>query len=170
MWFWQMHLSKMGASQSSSFLFPAIGIRKDPCFYQIVFVFKLICGLVLSIRHCKIRLCNVCRQLVLLTLFKPKCCMYFSLYARKIMSDTDTQKKHWSTEYCHWQSQGKKLISCQYLKGTSGRGITPKDTCLRVQRCNNLSCGSKTKQKYSTCFVCQRSSFKFVFPLHLDGR
>lgn len=94
--------------------------------------------------------------------------VYFSLYARKIMSDTDTQRKRWSTEYCHWQTQGKKLTSCQYLRRTSGRGITPKDTYLKVQRCNSLSCW--TKKKCSTCFMCQRSSLNFVFVLYLDCR
>lgn len=43
------------------------------------FIFKLIYGLLLTITHCKIHLCKVCRQLVLLTLFKPKYCILLSV-------------------------------------------------------------------------------------------
>lgn len=80
----------------------------------------------------------------------------FFLYARKTMSNTDTQRKHWSTKYCHWQSRGKKLSFCQCLRRSSGRGITPKDTCLKLQRCNDLSCWTKTKKKCSTCFMWEK--------------
>lgn len=77
----------MGASQPSSPLLPqnqksSYQDRERPIFlsacFRANFLFKLICGL-LTITHCKIHLCKVCRQLVLLTLFKPKFCILLSV-------------------------------------------------------------------------------------------
>lgn len=178
MWFWPKCLNRIRSvstffpSSSPRTKSPATRIGKGPYFYQPVSeqIFYLTSFVDFSLLHMAKFICVKSAGNLFYLRYANQNTVYFYLYARKIMSDTDTQRKHWSTEYCHWQSQGKKLTSCQYLRRTSGRGITPKDTCLKVQRCNSLSCWTKTKKKCSTCFMCQRSSLNFVFVLYLDGR
>lgn len=155
---------------SSSHRTKSSSIRKGPYFYlpiseQILYLNSFVD----FITHCKICLHKVCRQLVLLTLFKPKYCMLLS-----ICKENHVRHRHAKETLKH------KILSL----AKPGKGIDQLPVFEEIQRKGHDSKGHmprnfrdaatfhvRQRQRRNVPPVsCDRNSLKFVFVLHLDGR
>lgn len=168
-WFWHK-----GASQPSSPLLPTEpkvpAWEKAPIFiyFRVNFIFKLICGLLLLLAIAKFVCVKSAGNLFYLHYSNQKIVCFF-LYARKIMSDTDMQRKHWSTKYCHWQSKERNWAAASIWGDPVEGALLQRTHALNFRDAMIFHVGQRQKRNVPPV-SCERNSLKFVFVLHLGGR